>query len=82
MSVKHPSRRTIGKATPTPPRVRKSAATPPVAAAATDAVVAQAKHDIDAGRVDTDLRNTAGLDAQRRAELVPGAGGKPPSEDA
>jgi hypothetical protein len=37
----------------------------------------QAKRDIDAGKVDTDMRATPGLDAKRRAELVPGAGGKP-----
>jgi hypothetical protein len=42
-----------------------------------DPVVAQAKRDIDAGLVDTDMRATAGLDAKRRAKLVPGAAGKP-----
>jgi hypothetical protein len=36
----------------------------------------QAKRDIDAGKVDTDMRATPGLDAKRRDELVPGAGGK------
>jgi hypothetical protein len=40
----------------------------------------QAKRDIDAGKVDTDMRATPGLDAKRRAELVPGAGGKPPGK--
>jgi len=48
-------------------------------AVAPDPVIAQAKRDIDAGLVDTDMRVTPGLDAKRRAEIVPGAGGKPPS---
>ena len=39
----------------------------------------QARRDIDAGMVDTDMRATPGLDAQRRAKLVPGPGGKPPT---
>jgi hypothetical protein len=46
---------------------------------APDPVIAQAKRDIDAGMVDTDMRATPGLDAKHRASLVPGAGGKPPS---
>jgi hypothetical protein len=41
--------------------------------------MAQAQRDIDAGLVDTDMHATPGLDAQRRARLVPGPGGKPPS---
>ena len=45
-----------------------------------DPVIAQAKRDIDAGLVDTDMRATPGLDAQRRAKLVPGPGGKPPAK--
>lgn len=44
-----------------------------------DPVMAQAKRDIDAGMVDTDMRATPGLDADLRGHLVPGAGGKPPS---
>ena len=43
-----------------------------------DPVIAQAKRDIDAGLVDTDMRATPGLDAKLRAKLVPGPGGKPP----
>jgi hypothetical protein len=43
-----------------------------------DPMMAQAKRDIDAGLVDTDLRVTPGLDAQHRARLVPGPGGKQP----
>jgi len=44
-----------------------------------DPLMLQAKRDIDAGQVDTDMRATPGLDAERRARLVGGAGGKPPS---
>ena len=47
-----------------------------------DPVMAQAKRDLDAGQVDTDMRVTPGLDAARRAELVPGPGGKPPARGA
>ncbi len=43
-----------------------------------DPVIEQAKRDIDAGLVDTDMRATPGLDAHQRAKLVPGPGGKPP----
>ena len=50
------------------------------AAAVPDPMIVQAKRDIDAGLVDTDMRVTPGLDAKRRACLVPGPGGKvPPS---
>ena len=48
-------------------------------AAAPDPVMVQAKRDIDAGLVDTDMRATPGLHAELRARLVPGPGGKPPS---
>jgi hypothetical protein len=41
--------------------------------------MAQAKRDFDAGMVDTDMRATPGLDVKRRARLVPGPGGKPPT---
>lgn len=44
------------------------------------AVMAQALHDLAAGQVDTDMRAAPGLDAQRRAELVPGTGGRPPAQ--
>jgi len=47
-----------------------------------DPFMAQAKRDIDAGLVDTDMRATPGLDVKRRGHLVPGPGGKPPSDDA
>jgi hypothetical protein len=39
---------------------------------APDPVIAQAKHDIDAGMVDTDVRATPGLDATLRVRLLPG----------
>lgn len=51
----------------------------PAVAARPDPVIAQAKRDIDAGLVDTDMRATPGLDAPLRDRLVPGPGGKPPS---
>lgn len=51
-------------------------------AEAPDPVMVQAQRDIDAGLVDTDMRATPGLNAKRRARLVPGPGGKPPSVDA
>lgn len=47
-------------------------------AATPDPLMVQAHRDIEAGMVDTDMRATPGVDAQRRAKLVPGAGGKPP----
>jgi hypothetical protein len=52
---------------------------PDPAAAAPDPVITQAKRDIDAGMVDTDMHATPGLDAKLRARLVSGPGGKPPS---
>jgi len=36
-----------------------------------DPVIGQARRDIDAGLVDTDMRATPGLDAERRQQLVP-----------
>jgi hypothetical protein len=44
-----------------------------------DATIVQARHDIEAGKVDTDMRATPGLDADNRATLVPGPGGRTPS---
>jgi len=41
-----------------------------------DDVIRQAKDDIDAGQVDTDMRATPGLDAARRARLVKGGSGR------
>lgn len=45
-------------------------------ATAPDPKMVQAQRDIEAGLVDTDMRATPGLDAKRRARLVPGPGGK------
>lgn len=47
-------------------------------AEAPDPVIQQAKRDIDAGLVDTDMHATPGLDAVRRKQMVPGPGGQPP----
>ena len=47
-------------------------------AEAPDPLMVQAKRDIDAGLVDTDMHATPGLDAKLRERLVPGPGGKPP----
>lgn len=41
-----------------------------------DPQMRQAGKDLEAGQVDTDMRATPGLDAQRRERLVPGAGGR------
>jgi hypothetical protein len=41
-----------------------------------DPVIKQAKRDLDAGLVDTDMRATPGLDAKQRAKLVPSKGRK------
>ncbi len=46
-------------------------------AAEPDPIIVQAKRDLDAGMVDTDMRVTPGLDAERRARLVPEPAGKP-----
>lgn len=92
MSVKGRSRRAIGRQVATPPRGAKAPHSPAglalpherdestdAAAVAPDPITAQAQRDIDAGMVDTDMRATPGLDAERRARLVPGPSGKPPS---
>ena len=59
------------------PHERDESADP--ATVAPDPVIAQAKRDIDAGLVDTDMRATPGLDAKLRRRMVPGPGGKPPT---
>lgn len=51
-------------------------------AEAPDPVIVQAKRDLDAGQVDTDMRVTPGLDARERGRLVPGPGGKRPASGA
>ena len=49
-------------------------------AAEPDPAMRQAHDDLAAGQVDTDMRGTPGLDAQRRERLVPGAGGRSRSD--
>lgn len=61
------------------PHERDQGATPATAAQGqgpgpVDPVIEQALHDLQQGQVDTDLRATPGLDAQRRERLVPGSG--------
>ena len=51
-------------------------------AATPDPGMRQAKKDLDAGQVDTDMRATPGLDAAQRASYVPGAGGQHASKSA
>lgn len=92
MSLNPRKRRAIGRQVATPPRGAKaplSATGLPLpherdetvndTAEEPDPKMVQAKRDLDAGLVDTDMRATAGLDAKRRARHVPGPGGKPPS---
>ncbi len=43
-----------------------------------DPLIEQAKNDLDAGLVDTDMRATPGLDAERREALVPAPATKKP----
>lgn len=50
---------------------------PDLAAVARDPVIVQAKRDIDASMVDTEMRATPGLVAKFREQIVPGPGGKP-----
>lgn len=82
----HPlSRRPIIKLRESSVRIESSASTDSAPSATSitarepDPVIEQAKKDLDAGLVDTDMHATAGLDAGRRAKLVPGPGGKPPA---
>ena len=92
MPLNSRTKQPVGRQHPTPARRAKTAAPTEdlklpheldesvhVTAAAPDPVMVQAKRDIDAGLVDTDMRATPGLDAELRAQLVPGPGGKPPS---
>ena len=83
-----PSRPSVGRQTATPPRDHQATAakhplkklpseTTRATASTPDPMIEQAKRDIDAGQVDTDMRATPGLDANRREKLVPGPGGKP-----
>ena len=94
MSMNPRRRRPVGRQVATPPRGAKAPgsaaglALPHERDESTDATsgapdpsIAQAKRDIDAGMVDTDMRATPGLDVKRRGRLVPGPGGKPPPAD-
>lgn len=85
------SRRPVGRQVATPSRATKSPRLNPdlplpherdqsmnATAPKPDPKTVQAQRDIEAGLVDTDMRATPGLDAQRRARMVPGPGGKPP----
>lgn len=88
------NRRAVGRQGATPPRGAKAPGSAvglalpherdestDATAATPDPLMVQAKRDIDAGMVDTDMHATPGLDAKLRARLVPGPGGKPPSSD-
>ena len=68
---------TGGEDLPLPHERDESAAT--AVATEPDPVMVQAKRDIDAGLVDTDMHATPGLDAALRKEMVPGPGGVPPA---
>lgn len=41
----------------------------------------QARKDLEAGQVDTDMRAVPGLDAAQRQRYVPGEGGQGPQSD-
>lgn len=51
-------------------------------ASAPDPDMQQAHKDLQEGQVDTDMRATPGLDADRRTRYVPGEGGQPASRKA
>jgi hypothetical protein len=74
-----PSRTKAPGSAPGLPLPHERDESPDISAVVPDPVMAQAKRDIDAGLVDTDMRATPGLDVALRAKLVPGPGGKPPS---
>lgn len=65
-----------GRGLPLPHEIDESTSN---VASAPDPQVAQAKRDLDAGMVDTDMRATPGLDADLRKKMVPGPGGEPPN---
>lgn len=91
MALNPKAGRHVGRQWPTPPRPTKGLKSTPSlplpqerdqsihnTAKAPHPMMVQAKQDIDCGLVDTDMHATPGLDAQRRARLVTGPGGKPP----
>lgn len=75
--------RTAEPAARKPGKTRRGVPTPPVALpherdeaadqtqAAVDPVIHRAYKDLEEGQVDTDMRATPGLDAERRRRLVP-----------
>jgi hypothetical protein len=78
------TRRPVGRQVATPPRTSRTHApacglalpherdeSPDAIAVEPDPVMVQAKRDLDAGMVDTDMHASSGLDAERRARLVP-----------
>lgn len=84
-------KRPVGRQQATPPRGAKAPLSNPGLAlpherdespdappAAPDPKMVQAKRDIDAGQVDTDMRATPVQNAKLRERMVPGPGGKPP----
>lgn len=91
--MKPKSRPPSGRQLATPPRKKTVTLVPPdglalpherdesnrATAEEPDPVMVQAKKDLDAGMVDTDMRATAGLNAEQRDRMVPGPGGKPPA---
>lgn len=72
-----PRRAKAPRSAPALPLPHERDESPDRTAVAPDPVIAQAKRDIDASMVDTDMRATPGLDANVRARLVSGPGGKP-----
>lgn len=66
-----------GKGLPLPHERDESASS---VASAPDPKIAQAKRDLDAGMVDTDMRATPGMNANLRKKMVPGPGGNPPPD--
>lgn len=85
------NKRPVGRQVVTPPRGTKAPTLAPdlplpherdestdSTAQAPDPMMVQAKIDIDAGLVDTDMHATPGLNAKLRSAMVPGPGGKPP----
>ncbi len=71
-SLTHSEPEPIGEPSPYPlPQPVPRPMPEPITDPKPDPIVAQAKRDIDAGQVDTDMRATPGLDATLRAKLVP-----------
>jgi hypothetical protein len=84
--------RPVGRQHATPPRIAKAPLSAPglalpherdestgVTSSTPDPKMVQAKRDIDAGLVDTDMHATSGQNAALRERMVPGPGGKAPA---